>query len=57
MKYFIITICLALTSLSFSSCSLFKGGGGGSHCPAYGASIDTENEHQISPIRIESSRV
>ncbi|MFT5599804.1 MAG: hypothetical protein ACI9N1_000030 [Flavobacteriales bacterium] len=35
------TLFFAL-SLITSSCALFRGGGSGGHCPAYGSSINSE---------------
>lgn len=41
MKTLKTILFLFAITLTFSSCSLFKGGGGGGgHCPAYGTSLD-----------------
>ncbi|MCB9189441.1 MAG: hypothetical protein H6599_09210 [Flavobacteriales bacterium] len=50
MKKFSIVICVIALSTSLNSCRLFQGGGGGGHCPAYGSSIDQDDQlkHDIN---------
>jgi hypothetical protein len=42
MKRLSITLIFAITLTSLNSCGLFKGGGGGGHCPAYGTSLNQD---------------
>ncbi len=44
-KYFLFVLTIALIT---SSCGLFRGGGGGGHCPAYGTSIDNNIHNDIN---------
>ena len=45
IKHFLV---IGAVTLAFSSCSLFRGGGGGGHCPAYGTSIDNDMHQDIN---------
>lgn len=40
------TLMFIAVATMFASCGLFRSGGGGGHCPAYGSSIDNIKMHQ-----------
>ena len=51
------TLILAIATIC-SSCGLFRGGGGGGHCPAYGTSLDQNNFelNQTPSLRLKGSK-
>lgn len=51
MKKIAIITSVITISLAMSSCSLFQGGGGGSHCPAYGSSIEKNDVQDLEKIK------
>lgn len=44
-KYFLFVVTITLIT---TSCGLFRGGGGGGHCPAYGTSINDEIHNDVN---------
>lgn len=41
-------LVIVTVSLTFTSCGLFRGSGGGGHCPAYGTSINNDLHQDIN---------
>jgi hypothetical protein len=41
-------LVIVAVSLAFTSCGLFRGGGGGGHCPAYGTSISDDTHQDLN---------